>query len=288
MEHPARARDGVVLSGDLGKHPSRSAVRGGLQRLRRGAYIARTQSVDVAVQMRAVDEVARDYVFLGATALWLYELGPEPQTVEVGVPHSTRLVAPPGVRVRRVAAVVLEGRRKVGGYDVVAVEVAVVQASPALAAEAVTELVGEVLRRRRTTIPRLRAVLRSGLRGSAAVRAAVDELSGQSLDLEVRRLQKALEQRAVTGLEREVRFVNDAGASCYADLLHRPTMTVVEMDGFVSHTGRGRFTADRRRDRWMQAEHGALTVRVVVGEDVQRVAEEICAILRRRAAEHVA
>ena len=288
MDHPARARDGLVVPADLGAHPGRSATRTGLERLRRGAFVARTQPIDALVQVRAIDEVARDYVLLGATALWMYDLGPAPATVEVGVRFSTRLVAPAGVRVRRVADAVLRGRRRVGGFNVVALEVAVVQAAEGQAADQVVELVAEVLRSRRTTIPRLRSVLRKGFRGSAAVRLAIDELSGQSLDVEVRRLHKALERRGVTGLECEVRFVNAAGASCYADLLHRPTMTVVEMDGFASHTARARFRADRRRDRWLQAEHGVLTVRVVVGEDVEQVADEICAVLRRRADEAAA
>jgi hypothetical protein len=65
-------------------------------------------------------------------------------------------------------------------------------------------------------------------------------------------------------------------------------MTVVEMDGFSSHTVLDRFRADRRRDRWMQAEHGVLTLRVHVGEDVEQVAEEVCRVLSRRASEPAA
>ena len=270
------------MSADLGGNPGRTASRLGLERLRQGAYVAETQPVDVGVHVDAVHAVASDYVLLGDTALWFYGLGPEPARVEVGVRHGTRLAAPEGVRVRRVAPSILRGRRTLAGYSVVALDIAVVQAAAGRPTEEVTELVANVLRLRRTTIPRLRGALRRGVNGSAAVRAAIDELAGQSLDAEVRKLQRALEERGVTELECEVRYVNRAGASCYADLLHRPTMTVVEMDGFASHTDRARFQADRRRDRWMQAEHGVLTLRVVVGEDVEQVADEVAAILRRR------
>jgi hypothetical protein len=92
----------------------------------------------------------------------------------------------------------------------------------------------------------------------------------------------------VAVVQAEVRLANADGASCYADLLHRPTMTVVEMDGFVSHASLERFRADRRRDRWMQAEHGVLTLRVHVGEDLEQVADEVCRVLLRRASEPAA
>jgi hypothetical protein len=59
-------------------------------------------------------------------------------------------------------------------------------------------------------------------------------------------------------------------------------MTVLELDGFLTHSVRTRFQADRRRDRWMQAQYGVLTVRIDVAEDVEQVAEEVCVILERR------
>lgn len=278
-----------MSAADLGRNPTRTAARRNLEPLLPGAYLAATQPIDAKALVTAV--VARGlstYAFAGETALWLYGQGGEPARVEVAIPHGTRAALGQHVCVRRVCDDVLAGARVLDGKRVVRIEVAVVQAAGGRAPRDAVELVAEVLRRRRTTVPRLRAACRRGVSGSGAVRAAVDELAGTSLDGAVRRLRSALLRRGVTGLETEVRFVNSGGASCYADLLHRPTMTVVEMDGFTSHTALDRFRADRRRDRWMQAEHGVLTLRVHVGEDVEQVADEVCRVLARRGSEPAA
>jgi hypothetical protein len=146
----------------------------------------------------------------------------------------------------------------------------------------VVELLEPLLRERRTTIVRLRARCRRGLDGSAAVRRAIDELTGGSVDAAVRKLRKALEARGVTGLRAEVRFVSATGASCYGDLLHEASATLVEVDGFLTHTLRQRFRADRRRDRWMRRDHAVTTVRVdaaEVWEDVEALADELVLLL---------
>lgn len=283
MHEQARRRGGVVRARDLGRNPGRTAARRGLEQVLPGAYVAATQPIDAQVLVTAV--AARGlstYAFAGSTALWLYGQGPAPAVVDVAVPHGTRAALGKHVSVRRVCGDVLTAARIVGGRRLVRIEMAVVQAAAGKPPHEVVELVAEVLRRRRTTVPRLRAACRRGVSGSAAVRAAVDELAGCSLDRSVRELRSALLRRGVTGLETEIRFVNAGGASCYADLLHRPTMTVIEMDGFTSHTALDRFRADRRRDRWLQAEHGVLTLRVHVGEDVEQVADEVCRVLARR------
>lgn len=69
---------------------------------------------------------------------------------------------------------------------------------------------------------------------------------------------------------------------CYGDLLHEASLTLVEVDGFLSHTERERFRADRRRDRWMRREHGVSTVRVDVAEvweDLDALADELVLLL---------
>lgn len=281
----ARDRSGVVPAEALGAHPGRAAVRNGLQLLLPRAYLAATQPVAPRAVVDAITATVRvRHAFRGWTALWLYGAVAEPpQRVEVCVPHSTRLDLGPVAGVKRVAPAVLLGARQVRGHSVVALEMAVVQAAAGLPGPDVLALLERLLRERRTTIPRLRGTCRRGLAGSAAVRAALDELVGGSLDAAVRQLRRALERRGVTGLEVEVRFVSSDGASCYADLLHRPTMTALEMDG-PSHLERQRFRADRRRDRWMHAEHGVLTVRIDVSEDVEAVADEVVLILERRVA----
>jgi hypothetical protein len=160
---------------------------------------------------------------------------------------------------------------------------AAVQACAKRSHDEVVALLEPLLRERRTTVTRLRGRCRRGLDGSAAVRRAVDTLVGGSMDSAVRALRAALEQRGVTGLQTEARFTNAAGASCYGDLWHEPSRTLLELDGFLTHAVRDRFRADRRRDRWMRREHGVTTYRIDVAEVwecLEALADEIAALLR--------
>lgn len=285
----ARENGGCLPTAALGQHPGRVAARQNLVVVQPRVLIAGTQPVAAWEQVVAVRTSIRGpYAFLGRTALWLYDVLEAPDVVEVGVPASTGFAGRKPLRVRRLAAAVLHGSRTVQGCSVVSFEVALIQASEREPAGAVLELIGEALRSRRTAVPRLRGRCIRGLAGSAAVRAAIDQLVGTSLDGAVRRLRVALAARGVDGLRTEVRFSSDAGASAYVDLLDEAGATAVEVDGFLSHTERARFRADRRRDRWMLQEHQVLTVRVDAAEtvdDLERVADELAAlILARRGA----
>lgn len=278
----ARARAGVVPASELGEHPGRAARRAGLELLQPRAYVAATQPVDAAALVAAVEASAGGrHAFLGLTALWLYGVAPRPDVVRVGVPHGTTLAVRPPVQQHRVSADVLARVRVRHGLPVVDLEMAVIQAAAKQPHQDVVTLLEPLLRQRRTTIVRLRARCRRGLDGSAAVRRAVDELAGGSMEKAVRLLRGALEARGVAGLRAEVRFTSAAGASCYA-VLHEASRSLVEVDGFLSHVERSRFRADRRRDRWMRGEHQLTTFRVDVAEvweDVEALADELAALL---------
>lgn len=252
-------------------------------------HIAATQPIGPAEQLAAVRaSIESDYAFLGETGLWVHGVGGPPDVVEVGVAHSTRFRARPPILVRRVAPEVLRGTRTIDGSSVVALEIAVLQACATRPPAAVGPLLEMVLRERRTTMPRLRGRCRRGLAGSAAVRRALDELAGMSLDAAVRRLRAALEHRGIDGLRVEVHFTSDGGESAYVDLLDEQSSTAVEVDGYVSHTERERFRADRRRDRWMHGQRGILTLRVDAAETVtpglEALADELAATLNARRA----
>lgn len=285
----ARGRRGVVLAQDLGTHPRRAAVRAGLVQVHPGAFVAETQPIDVPMLLAAVRSTRgdRNWVVMGAAALWLHGVARCPDSLLLGVPLGHKLDAAPPVLVRRVAASVLRASRPLRGVDVVALEVAVIQVARTAGHDEVRDLVEDLVRSRRTTLTRLRARCRRGFGGSTRVRAVCDELAGGSMDADVRRLQRALESLGVTGLEPETQFTNAQGTTAYADLLHRPTMTVIEVDGMVAHLVRERFRADRRRDRWMRREHGATTLRVdvlEVREDVEALAAELAWFLLPQAA----
>lgn len=276
----ARKRAGVVARSQLVGRSSRVATRSGLREVQPGAFLARTQPYDVPAQLASlkVSYPGGGWTVMGEGALWLMGLAEQPATLTVGIPLASELAVRRPIHCRRVAASILRGSRECAGSSVVALGIAVIQSSFRKPAAQVRPLIETLLRERRTTIPRLRGRLGRGIAGSAVVRRVIDDLVGGSLEVDVRRLKVALEACGVVGLACEVRFVNGAGASAYADLLHWPTMTVIEVDGLLDHLERARFRADRRRDRWMLREHAARTLRVEVCEvraDVVGLAQEL-------------
>jgi hypothetical protein len=280
----ARKRAGVVVRGDLGSQPRRAAVRAGLVRLQPGAFLAGTQPVDVAAQLAVVTEVwgDRDVYVIGAGALWLHGAGVRPAHLRLGIPATHELATTAAVTVRRLAPSVLKGARTRQGVHVVALEIALIQHVEDLPYEEVLSTLEELVRSRRTTLNKLRSRCRRGLKGSAAVRRACDELSGGSMDADVRRLHAALVARGVEGLELEVHFTTPDGGSAYADLMHHPSRTALEVDGFLTHTQRAQFRVDRRRDRWMNRYHRVGTLRIDVSEirsDLDGLADELVELL---------
>jgi hypothetical protein len=212
----ARSQQGLVLSSQLGNNPGRSAARRRLVPVQPRVYIAETQPVGPLEQVAAVREsVQSTYAFLGETALWLYKLAEPPDVVQAGVPHGTRFRARPPAHIRRVSPGVLRGRRPLSSGYTVALEMAIIQAAATRSPEGLLAILENVLRERRTAMPRVRSRLRRGVAGSAAVRTALDTLAGTSLDAAVRRLREALEALGITGLEPELHFRSSTGASAY-------------------------------------------------------------------------
>ena len=284
----AREQHGVVPLADLGSHAVRDAPGLGLRRVQLRAYVAQTQPYDVATQLASLKVTHPSGWWLrSGSALWVYGVADPPDQVEVAIELTSELVVRAPVVARRLSPRVLAGSRVVDGSPVVALEIAAIQWSYRRPHAEVVRMLEKLLRERRTTVVRLRARIGRGIAGSAAVRRALAELLGGSLDHDVRELRKALERLGVTGLECEVRFVSASGASAYSDLLHRPSMTLIEVDAVLDHAALDRFLADRRRDRWMLRDHGARTLRVDAREvrrDVDALAAELVTLLLPAAA----
>src|SRR3954470_5384704 len=81
VRRKARARQGVVLSEDLGDHPGRVARRDELVEVHPRAWVATTQPVDVEVLLSAIScaDGDRDWVVMEEAALWIYGLTPLPE-----------------------------------------------------------------------------------------------------------------------------------------------------------------------------------------------------------------
>jgi hypothetical protein len=281
----ARSARGTVTAEELGPMAGRRARSAGLVLLQPRVYVARTQPVDGPTLVEAVRRSVRcPYAFLGEVALWRHGVAPAPRPgqVVVGVPLTAELALMPPVRVRRVSENTLSRVRTRGACPVVDLEVAVLQVCARQSVAAARDRLEPLLRERRTTAVRLRERCGRGLEGSAVVRCALDELAGGSLDAAVRLLRRALEHRGVPDLACEVRFESRAGARCYGDLWAAGARTLVEVDGFLTHAVRERFRADRRRDRWVAAEHDVRTLRVdaqEVWDDVDALADELAPLL---------
>lgn len=276
-------RDGLLLAQEARRLPA--GQRAALVLVQPGVLVAATQPLDLTTRVSAVLASADGLVLAGRTALWAYgvDSGPTQPTLDVAVPAARQLVLLPPARVRRLAPSLLPGARSAGGRPVVALEVAVVQAAEELAAEQLLAVVEEVLRQRMTTTARLRARCGRGIAGSTRLRQLLDVLEGAGADRLPRKLRLALEDAGVTGLQSEVPLRSTSGETAYVDLLHAASRNAVEVDGWVTHSRRERFLADRRRDRWVRREHGITTTRVAA-EEVERrldvVVAELLPLLR--------
>lgn len=276
----AHERRGLLLPHEVGG--LRAGRRRGLVVVQPGVLAAETQPLDAATVVEAVQlSVSGEHWFAGRTALWLYGAGPAPAVVDVAVHDTRQLVLAPPVRVRRLAPSLLRATRTVDGRPLVGLETAVVQSAedPEVDVLAVVE---EVLRRRATTQDRLLRSCRRGVAGSSALRRALEVVADGDLEELKRRLRAALLAAGVTGLRSEVPVRSSSGALAYLDLVHDASCTAVEVDGWLSHTQRARFVADRRRDRWVRRELGITTSRVAADEvrtDLPGVVQDLLPVL---------
>lgn len=276
----AHQRSGLVLPTEVGG--LKAARRRGLTVVQPGVLVAQTQPVDAVALVAAVGlSVTGEYWFAGRTALWLYGAGLAPTTLDVGVRDTRQLVLSRTVRVRRLAPSLLRSTRTLDGHPLVALETAVVQSAESADVD-VPATVEDVLRRRLTTADRLLRTCRRGVAGSTVLRAALAVVSDGDLEQLTRQLKAALVAAGVRDLASEVAIRSSGGAIAYLDLLHAATRNAVEVDGWQTHSERGRFVADRRRDRWVRHEHGITTIRVAADElraDLAAVVAELLPVL---------
>ena len=281
LRRAALSRHGLVLRGEAAGLPA--GERRALVVAQPRVLVAGTQPQDRATRVAAVELSAPQVVLAGRTAAWAHGLDVvDDGTVDVAAPDTEQLVLLPPARVRRLAPSLLTGVRSVRGHRVVSVETALVQCAERT--DDLLDLVEQALRDRLTTPDRLRRRCGRGIAGSAALRVVVAELDAGA-DRLPRRLRSALEAAGVRGLESEVRVLSPDGACAWLDLLHRPSRTALEVDGWTAHGTRTAFLADRRRDRWVHRTHGLSTLRVTAWEVEQRlddVVRELAPLLGAR------
>ncbi|MCU1591194.1 MAG: hypothetical protein JWP11_2450 [Frankiales bacterium] len=278
----ALARQGVIDLSAVGEHPARAARRRGLVVVQRRVAVAETQPIGWLQHAHAAALVVPPpFAFLSDVALWAHGCLLEPATFEVGVVLTRGLSLRPPLLPRRVAPATLSTIVVRRDLPVVPVETAIVQSSAHVTDARSLALVERLLRSRQTSPARLRDACRRGLAGSSRVRAALLVLGGGDLELQKRRLRRALVAAGLTGLRSEVRLVSEAGGSCYLDLLHAPSRKALELDGGYHDLPEQR-RVDRRRDRWVAREHGIEVIRIAdeeVRRDLPAVVQELLALL---------
>ncbi len=263
---------------------SRNALRwrvqsGRWQRLHRGVYLTRVGPVDWLTRAGAALLAYGDEAALGgASAAYLWGLGPQPAQVHVVVATSARVREQVGTRLRRTD----EPRVFDRWPRRTTLEATVVDLAAAGTADDLAALLHQALRERRTTPARLRAELdrRSRHPQRALVAALLAETAaGSEGALEVRFVRGVLRRHGLPEGEAQLRLAGGRRA----DRGFREFGVLVELDGQLYHPVQRR-VADRAKSN-TAARAAWLLLRYGWAEVVDtpcRTAVEMLDVLRER------
>lgn len=258
------AEQGTAVTGKslrvrFGPDSLRRAVgRGTVVRLLPDVYASSLHAGSFDVRAAAAAMWSRGAVS-GVAALHLWGIGEAPEVIEVVVPQSRALQAPPWIRVRRVTCEVPQTVRH--GIPVVSPAVAVVLSYGQVPKHRRAEVVYGAVRRKLVGTSQLTAVLaafprvkaRRALERSVAAAAA-----GAQSFLEEHALYAVFNTGEFSRFVRQHEVVIE-GNQFFLDMYDAITRTAVELDGKNGHTDEGR-QKDIARDCWV-ATVGILTLR---------------------------
>ena len=187
-----------------------------------------------------------------AAALWeLPDLGRE--IVEISVPRARRPTLP-GVIVHRPRALDRIDRTKIGGIPVTTATRALIDLAGHIGDGVLEAALDDALRRRLTTVRRLRAALtrleprgRRGARTIAAMVAARGREGALPESVLETRFSRLLRSAGLPPPERQYRVHFGGRMVARVDFAYPRHRVAIEVDGFRYHAGRRAFDADRAR-----------------------------------------
>ena len=250
--------------------------RGSWQRVLPGVVAARP--LDGRGRCRAVTLWRPDAVLSHRTAAWLWGLHPEPDVVEATVPRRVSLRSPDWVLLHR-RDLRPTDRSTAWGLPAVTIERAVLDCLAVTSGDTADRVVDAALGREVNPWVVAQLLERGGVRwGARAGRRQLITWPGL-VDSEPERLLGRALRRGGWDLE-----PGAAVGPYFADFLHRPTSTVVEVDGREFHSEPAVFVRDRQRQNELQRS-GLLVLRYAaasVFDDVDAVAADVIATVRER------
>lgn len=228
---------------------------------------------------------AVDVALAASSAAFVHGLVPRaPQLVELVVPHRRRVVAPDGVRVRRVAR--FEDRLDETGYPWrTAPTVTLVDCTSTLDLDGSLALLSRAVQQRRTTAAAIASEIRrrrAHPNSALLLEALTDIGDGAHSAAEVRFVRDVERAHGLPVGQRQV--AGARGPARVHDTVYEDHATVVEVDGRLAHEGWTARIGDGRRDRHAAGD-GLFTTRVFwpdVGVTPCETAVELGVVLRAR------
>ncbi len=229
---------------------------GHLRKIFRGVYCPTLSPDDINLRLAAAFAWAPNAVFSDRTALWLFTLGPSPQSLQM-VCAATRRSPVPWLRVRRVDDLADIDVRQQGSYPITAIYRTLIDACAYMSDEELEDLLDEAWRRGMLSPARLEQhCLASGRarRGTARlIRMARDRQGHGPTDskLEARTV-KLIRHAKIKEPQRQVAVRDAAGRRIgRMDLVYREERLIIECDSRKFHAGP---VFDTDRGKWGRAQ----------------------------------
>lgn len=273
-DHPEANRHAFTRAELLARWPrsrlDRELRDGAVTRILPGVYCGGLHARDPVVMGESVNLWAPSGLVTGSLALHLYAPSlPAPSSLDVLVPHGTHLRTPAWVRAHQAGLPRASGA--VQGVQCVVPERALLDAWSFTSRSARTSLLYEALWARACTWRQLTTELRRAQQvpGRRQLERTLAWFAkGATSPLEVRARRDVFTGRRFADFEWQARL-SIGPRTAVADMLHRATKVVVELDGARYHDVPGSWRADRARDVDLAA-GGYVTVRFGWDEIVRR------------------
>lgn len=201
--------------------------------------------------------IGGDLAFAGSTAaaIWQIPEAEPPDRLHVVVADTRDARSCEFVYVQRRSGLLNHVYRR-GDWPVVSVEQALLGCAPDRSFPVLVDAIADLLRLRRTSVPRLAAVTGRGIKGSTALTAAL-AVAGDGMGSKwERRLARHLVSAGRPKAVPQLRIEAENGLVAYVDLAFPEVKLAVEIDGYVAHSRPAEFRYDRVRQNALITELG--------------------------------